>query len=202
MIVVATTVRGGAATATTTAAQALFDLGRENLKLQSMATYSTITALVMNASLRLYTSQKFEMEVDERGNRPRRIKWLETFFTASTILCVISGMFTTVLFNILGIYSKEALGMGNESGYIAFVAATAMYRKWGFRAFLTTCLTFVTSFVMSIVEKTSKEDRVGQLILVASTILLAFGVFHLQTVIALATEFIYTPEFKSLNHIA
>jgi len=190
-----TTLRGGAI-------EAVFDLGRENLKLQSMATYSTITALVMNASLRLYTSQKFEIDVDEHGNRPKRVKTMESVFTASTILCIVSGMFTAVLFNILGIYSREALGMGNESGYMAFTAATAIYRKWGFRAFLTTCLSFVTSFVLSIVEKTSNEDRVGQYILIASIILLMFSVYHLQTVLALATKLIYTPEFKALHKIA
>ena len=192
---VTTALRGGALL------EAVLDVGRENLKLQAMTTYPTITALVMNASLRLYTSQKFEMGMDEHGNRPDGIKRLESVFKASTILCIVSGMFTAVLFSILGIYSREALGMGNNSGYVAFTAATAIYRKWGFRAFLTTCLSFVASFVISIVEKTSDEDRVGQYILAASIVLLAFGVVHLQTVLALATKFIYTPEFKILNNI-
>jgi hypothetical protein len=192
---VTTALRGGALL------EAVLDVGRENLKLQAMTTYPTITALVMNASLRLYTSQKFEMGMDENGNRPDEIKRLESVFKASTILCIVSGMFTAVLFSILGIYSREALGMGNNSGYVAFTAATAIYRKWGFRAFLTTCLSFVASFVISIVEKTSDEDRIGQYILAASIVLLAFGVVHLQTVLALATKFIYTPEFKILNNI-
>lgn len=192
---IATTLRGGAT-------DAVFDLGRESLKLQSMATYSTITALVMNASLRLYTSQKFQTEVEENGKRPKGVRTLEGVFTGSTVLCIVSGMFTAVLFNVLGIYSKEALGMRNESGYLAFAAATAIYRKWGFRAFLTTCISFIISFVTSVVEKTSNEDRAGQLILISSIIVLLFGAFHIQTVLALATKLIYTPEFVSLNHVA
>ena len=190
------TLRGGALETV------VWDVSRETMKLQAMTTYPTITALVMNASLRLYTSQKFEWGVDADGNRPKGVKRLESVFTASTILCIVSGMFTAVLFSVLGIYSREALGLGNESGYVAFAAATAIHRKWGFRAFLTTCLSFVASFVISIVEKTSNEDRLGQYILIVSIFLLAIGVFQLQSVLALATKFIYTPEFKILNNIA
>jgi hypothetical protein len=178
------------------------NLGHEGLKMQSMATYSTITALIMNASLRLYTSQKFNIQLDADGKRPRRIQWLESIFTASTILCIVCGVFTAVLFNILGIYSKEALGMGNESGYLAFRDATAVFRKWGFRAFMLTAVSFVTSFLTSVVEKTSNEDFTGQVILVASIILAMVGVFHIHTVLTLATKYIYTAAAMAENHIA
>jgi len=191
--------RGGAAAVAKTGA---VSLSREGLKLQSMAQYSTITALVMNASLRLFTSQKFNIQVDADGKRPRMICVLESIFTASTTLCIVCGTFTAVLFNILGIYSKEALGVGCEEGYVAFQHATAIYRKWGFRTFLLTCLSFVTSFLISVVEKTSNEDTVGQAILLMSILLALVGVFHIHTVLGLATKYIYTVEMKSKNYIA
>lgn len=183
-------------------AEAALNLSREGLKLQSTATYSTITALIMNASLRLYTSQKFNTKPDANGNRPRLVCMLESLFTASTTLCIICGTYTAVLFNILGIYSKEALGVGNEAGYLAFQYATAMFRKWGFRSFLVTCLSFVICFLASVVEKTSNEDRVGQAILVASIILALIGVFKINAVLTLATKYIYTAEVRAAHHIA
>lgn len=181
---------------------AALDLGQEVLKIQSMATYSTITALIMNASLRLYTSQKFEIKVGPDGKRPRQVQWLESIFTASSILCIVCGVFTAVLFNVLGIYSKEALGMGNESGYLAFRNATAIFRKYGFRTFLITSISFVTSFLASVVEKTSDEDRRGQIILVASIVLAVVCSLNIHTVLSLATKHIYTAEFRAKNHIA
>lgn len=200
---------GGSIHEASTAALAL-NLGREGWKLQSMGTYSTITALVMNASLRLYTSQKFT--TPPRHENARLVRILESIFTASTVLCIVSGTFTAVLFNILGIYSKEALGMGNEVGYAAFTKATALYRKWGFRAFLTTCLCFVTTFLTSVYEKTlshhhhdkslSPRDWVGQGILVVSIFLAIMGTVHIQKVLAMATRYIYTPEACAANHIA
>jgi hypothetical protein len=101
---VATMLRGGAASA----ASAVVNFSREGFNLQVLATYGTVTALVMKAALRLFTSTKFPK------NDKISTKVLTSIFTAVTAFCVISGAFTATLFNILGIYSKSALGMLNE----------------------------------------------------------------------------------------
>ena len=111
--------RGGAATAAAAAADAALNLSRESYLIQEMATYGTLTALVMNAALRLWTSVKFKRE--------QPVEYYS--FIISTALCVISGAFCAILFQLLGIYSKSALGMVNDDGYRAFQAATAIYRK-------------------------------------------------------------------------
>ena len=48
---------GGGATAATSTSAAIVDFQRESLTLQGLATYGTITALIMNASLRLYVRE-------------------------------------------------------------------------------------------------------------------------------------------------
>ena len=187
------------------AKEAAINLGKEAMKIQAMATYSTITALIMNAALRLYTSQSFDIKVTAEGDQSPPVvakSLLESIFTASTILCIVSGVFTAVLFNVLGIYSKEALGMDNVAGYISFRDATAVLRKWGFRAFLVSMCTFVTSFLISVAEKTSYKDRWGQLILVGSILLTLVGAFHIHTVLTLATKYIYTARAVAENGIA
>jgi hypothetical protein len=173
-------------------ASAALSWSRESYKLQTLAAYGTVTALIMNASLRLYSSIKFPK--NPTTGKPTKAAAL---FTATTSLSVISGAFTAVLFNILGIYSKQSLGMMNDQGYLAFQAATAVYRKWGFRSFLTLCWSYVASFLLSVYQRTTEEDRVGQAILVASVLLTLFGAFHIQVVLNLATELIFTPEFMA-----
>jgi hypothetical protein len=158
--------------------------------------------LILNASLRLYTSQKFEVKGDANGERPRVLHLLESIFNASSTLCILCGLFTAVLFNVLGIYSRAALGLGHDTGYVTFQTMTAIYRKWGFRTFLITCLSFVISFLASVFEKTSNEDRLGQAIVVSSIILAFFGVFHIHAVLRIASEVIYTPALKASHHIA
>ena len=58
-----------------------------------------------------------------------------------------SGVFTAILFQLLTIYGKTALGMGNDGGYIAFKSASRMFRIWGFRSFLVEMTAFVVSFM-------------------------------------------------------
>ncbi|CAB9509793.1 expressed unknown protein [Seminavis robusta] len=183
--------RGGAAVA--------LDMSREGYKLQSMATYSTITALIMNACLRLYTSQKFSSKHNNKNTR-----WTENAFIALTTTCIICGAFTAVLFNILGIYSKESLGMRNDAGYLAFQTATAVYRKWGFRTFLVTCWCFVGSFLLTVYEKSIQECQttLGRVVLVASVIMALVAGFRIHEILVLATKLIYTPAACKLNHIA
>jgi hypothetical protein len=176
--------RGGAAS--------VINLSREGYYLQTLATYGTVTALIMNAALRLYSSTKFPKK--EKGTKST--KYLNSLFTAITSLCIISGAFTAVLFNILGIYSKSALGMVNEEGYLAFRAATQIYAKWGFRSFLTTCVSFVGSFLLSLYARIKTEgDQLGKVVLIGSILLALLGAYHIREVLALATKYIFTPEF-------
>jgi hypothetical protein len=146
----------------------------------------------MNASLQLYLGIKFLK--NPTTGKPTKAAAL---FTAITALSVISGAFTAILFNILVIFSKESLCMTNDQGYLAFQVATAVYRNWGFHSFLTLCWFYVVSFLLSVYQRTTKEDRRGQAILVASVLLTLFGAFHIQMVLNLATELIFTPEFMA-----
>jgi len=178
------------------AEKAVMNLSMESYKLQSMATYSTITALIMNACLRMYTSQKFPKNKDDSSKK----SLLEFAFTACTTGCVLSGVFTAVVFNLLGIYSKEAIGMGNNAGYIAFRNATHVFRQLGFRCFLFTCLSFIGSFGISVWEKCRRQQR-GFVFFALSTVSVLVGAYHIQVILNLATEHIYTPEFCAKNSI-
>mmetsp|Transcript_20239 Transcript_20239/g.29615 ORF Transcript_20239/g.29615 Transcript_20239/m.29615 type:complete len:235 (-) Transcript_20239:571-1275(-) len=181
-----------------------FNISREGYNIQVLATYGTITALVMNACLRLYSSTKFPKNTN---TNKQGTKNLEILFFAVTALCIISGTFTAVLFNILGIYSKSALGMQNDNGFLAFMAATKVYRIWGFRAFLTTLSSFVGSFLLSLYSNIMMHEKnsdysisnssklLGKVTWVTSILLTLLGTYHIKKVMNLATAFIFTPEF-------
>lgn len=182
--------RGGQAAA---AAAAALDLSRESHCITELATYGTLTALVMNSALRLWTSTKFSKEQNS---------FVSHSFTISTAVCVIAGAFTAILFQLLGIYSKTALGMSNDAGYTSFKMATAIYRKWGFRCFLTELTSFVCSFVISLYNKLWHEaqahpetkdmwKRVGTYIMTGCILLIVLGTYHIKVVLNLATKHIF-----------
>jgi hypothetical protein len=183
-------------------ASAALNLSRESYCITELAAYGTLTALVMNSALRLWTSTKFSK---------RQHPFVCNSFTISTATCVISGVFTAILFQLLGIYSKSALGMSNDEGYAAFKAATAIYRKWGFRMFLTELVSFVYTFMISLYntlwiewdESTQQETenpvvqrRVGTCIFGVSLLFILLGGFHLQKVLSLATNLIFTASYS------
>jgi hypothetical protein len=175
------------------AAAAAFDMSRESYAIAELATYGTLTALVMNTALRLWTSTKFKKEQSPIVSHG---------FIVCKTLCVISGVFTVILFQLLCIYSKSVL-----SFHVAFKTATAIYRKWGFRCFLMELSTFMFSFLLSLYntvwmearEHDDKElyQRVGTYIVMGSAVLLLLGAFHIHCVLDLATKHIFTDPFSS-----
>ena len=108
-------------------------------------------------------------------------------FNAATALCLMSGVFTAILFQLLTIYSKSGLGMGNDAGYIAFKTATQPFRVWGFRCFLTEMISFVVCFVSRLYNTmwdVSKQrgnesalTTTGKYIMGGSVVLMITGVF-------------------------
>jgi hypothetical protein len=195
--------RGGGGAA---ASSPLLDLSREGYYLQSMSTYAVVTALVMNSALRLFTSTKFPSNKTTSTGDSSMISMMNSVKIASSLfklletLCIVSGVFTAIMFQLLGIYSKSALGMMNDKGYLAFKAATAVYRKWGFRCFLISLGSFVGVFLLSLYNKTICDndgaDRWDKAIFAASLLLAVLGAYHIKAVLNLATHFIFTPEFN------
>jgi hypothetical protein len=176
----------------------VLNLSREGYCITELATYGTLTALVMNSALRLWTSTNFSKD---------QHSFISNSFTIATALCVISGSFTAILFQLLVIYSQSALGMNNDAGYASFKMATALYRKWGFRCFLTELTSFVYSFMISLYNKLWNEakahpenknlsKRVGTYIMVGSIILVVLGTFHIKNVLNIATKFIFIDSYS------
>jgi hypothetical protein len=174
------------------------NLSREGYSINELATYGTLTALVMNAALRLWTSTKFSKE---------QHSFVSNSFTIATTLCVIAGAFTATLFQLLVIYSQSALGMSNDAGYASFKVATALYRKWGFRCFLTELTTFVYSFMISLYNnlwneaKAHPETRdlskqIATYIMTGSIILVLLGTYHIKKVLDIATKFIFIDAYS------
>lgn len=175
------------------------NVAQESYHLQVLSTYSVVTTLIMNSTLRLYTSTKFPTETtgEETTGKYSMIRLLSNVFVLCTALSIISGAYTAFLFQLMVIYEKSALAMGNEMGYVAFKTATALYRRWGFRCFIASLGSFVGSFLLSLYSNTistgNKPNPVGKAILWVSVLLTAIGASHIQHILNLATRFIFQP---------
>lgn len=131
------TVRGGA--------RAL-DLGRTKMRLDGLHQYGVVAALLMNAALRLFSSTPKIIQPNER----KVDKYAKVAFTVAVALCVALGSYTSVVFALLGLYSKRALGMSKDAAFVEFFEATSSIRELSFDSFFYMLLCFKASFLLSI----------------------------------------------------
>ena len=122
-----------------------FDLGRTQIRLQSISSYGVITALLLNAALRLYSSTPKRLEKGQKMENYAKI-----VFVISVGLSIICGTYTTVVFSLLSLYSKSALGLGKDAAFLEFFAATARIRQRAFNSFLISLLSFEVCFISSL----------------------------------------------------
>jgi hypothetical protein len=122
-----------------------FDLGRTQIRLQSISSYGVIAALLLNAALRLYSSTPKKLEKGQTIENYAKI-----VFALSVGLSTICGTYTTVVFSLLGLYSKSALGLGKDAAFLAFFDATTHIRQRAFNSFIIALLSFEVCFISSL----------------------------------------------------
>jgi hypothetical protein len=163
------------------------DMALESQSMGVLSSYGVVTVLILNSALRLYTSTKFKKD-------GTKYDWVAPcLFNLSSGICVISGAFTGVMFQLLNLYSKTALSTGNATGYLAFKAATANFRKLGFYTFLTCLGTFTGTFMLSFYEKVEGDDRLGRNQLYFMGSLALMGIIVIKQILTYATVHIFTP---------
>lgn len=118
------------------------ELDRVKMRVDGLGTYAVVSALVVNMGIRLVSA------ISE--DALRRI-WLPLgcFYCGSLALCVLSGVYATVVFTLTKMYSKTAMGLHRDAAFIEFFKSTAIYRQLGFVAFCTSLACFAFAFVTS-----------------------------------------------------
>lgn len=152
--------RGGAAAA--------LDIGRTKMRLEGLNQYGVMTALLMNAALRLYSSTP--RKIDPNNTKTENI--LRMVFATTVAMCICLGGYTTIVFSLLGLYSKRALGLGQDIEYLEFFSATSDVRRSGFESFIWCLLLFKSSFLLSVFLNQDGKARWW-----LSGVILAFDLF-------------------------
>ncbi|KAL3939600.1 MAG: hypothetical protein SGBAC_005694, partial [Bacillariaceae sp.] len=180
------------------ATRVVLDMAKESQHLAVLSSYTVLTVLILNSALRLYTTTKFERKDassnKNSNNNKNKHDWvLPNLFSFCAGTCVITGAFTGVMFQLLGIYSKSALSYGNHAGYATFKAATHWYRKLGFHSFLTCLASFVAVFLISMRNMTDEDERLGDRIFGLMVVLTILGGVVIKKILNLATAHIFAP---------
>jgi len=144
----ASLIRGGAVAAMT-------EVAKIKIRLEGLHTYSVITTLLLNASLRLFSSTpKRFTENDHWGNV------IKACFSITVTATVLTASYTTIVFSLIGLYTKRALGRGvDPSKVIEFFAASKSIRDVAYDTCLAALVCFQLSFVQSLFLNHDKGMR-------------------------------------------
>lgn len=151
---VAGAVAGGDAAA---AVPVILQMDRVRIRLDGLSCYGVICSLLMNAALRLYSATP--KKLDNPHPSFTRTDIIKIIFMVSTVISISAGSYTTVVFTLLGLYAKTAIGLGRDAPFLEFFELTAGYRKLAFDAFVVSLVAFQMSFVTSLYLNYDKKLR-------------------------------------------
>jgi hypothetical protein len=126
-------------------------------------------------------------ERDAKGSRSKKIA-LDLFFIA-VVMSILSGSYTTVVFTLMPLYSKTALGRGYDQRFLDFWAATANIRETGFLAFLCCLVSFEVAFCLSLFIRTTGKRQ--KLLVGLASALAVMSFFEWTNVMRLASQFLF-----------
>jgi hypothetical protein len=167
----------------------VLDLAHIKVILEGFHAYGVVTTLMLNAALRLFSSTPKAKEGLVKGESVNNAAKL--LFTAFILLSVISGLYTTVVFSLIGMYSKTALGLDKDVNTLnAFFSSTQSIRDNAYHAFILSVLSFNSSFVLSLFLNYKGETRWWLVAL--ATALSLFSWWQWSTIIHAASQLIFS----------
>jgi len=165
------------------------DLNRVRMRLDGLQLYATLTALLTNGCLRLYSSVSTPTPAQEEQSSWQDKLSLDLFFICATV-SILSGSYTTIVFGLLSLYSKTALGRGLDNSFLSFWAATSSIRESALESFLFCLISFELAFILSLFIRLSGRRRK---LLVALACIMSFLSFRKWTqIMILASKFLFT----------
>jgi hypothetical protein len=178
-------IRGGAKVITAAAVDG-FSLDRTKIRLEGLSSYGVVTAVLMGATLRLFGSTNTDLSKEKNQ---RLVNVAKIIFSVSAIISVVSGAYTTVVFSLLGLYAKTALGMGLDGHFMEFFAATAPYRQTAFWNFLLSLMTFETCFLTNMIIRYKGKQRWLAVLLATAGVAISFT--HWMAIIGIAGKILF-----------
>lgn len=193
--VVTAIARGGGEFLASQDKSSALDISRVRMRLEGLQAYGTLCALLANGCLRLYSAVKDDTKkgkIDDNDNTTRMNQTtrfvLDAFYVLIAI-SVLSGSYTTVVFTLLALYSKTALGRGYDAQFLQFWAAAADLRESGFEAFLYSLVSFEIAFILSLFLKTEGKRR--KIVVTLASGMALFSFWRWSKIMILASKFLF-----------
>jgi hypothetical protein len=166
--------------------QSTLDLTRVSMRLDGFNSYAIIAALLLNATLKLYCMTPKQIESGGNISTGKVATILFVLFAGSSLIC---NAYSALVFSLLSLYSKTALGLGQDAAFLEFFAATSVVRRRAFHSLLAALLSFKLCFTTSLYIHYNGKIR-WWLVSIA-TIVGILSWMHWQSVISIAGDLLF-----------
>ena len=168
-------------------ADSVLDISRVRMRLEGLSSYATLCALLANGCLRLYSAVKLPKREQELADKTKRRAY--DAFYLFIVVSILSGSYTTVVYTLLALYSKTALGRGYDNQFLQFWAATAGLRESGLEAFIASLVCFELAFILSLFLRTEGTRR--KILVVLACAISVFSFWRWGEIMRLAAKFLF-----------
>ena len=100
------------------------------------------------------------------------------------------GSYSTILFSLVTVYSKTALGMGLQEEYIDFFKKTAWYRQVGFMSFFGMLMAYNVGWILCVLL--SYEGNIRWWMAVPAVLVGLMGMIHFNNIMRLAGSILFS----------
>ena len=123
-------------------------LDRVKIRIDGFGTYAVVSALILNACLRVFTSTTTTTvsKISPDGTKVLTTPLSSGLFLSTTALTFLQALHSTIVFTLVPIYAKTCLGLGLDAAFTKFLVATSLHRKIGFNCFVGSISTFLLAF--------------------------------------------------------
>jgi hypothetical protein len=142
-----------------TAADNEMALARTTVRLDGLEVYAVVSALTCATLYQCFES----FNGDDWGMLFNERRFIELFadaiFLLSSATGILAGLHSTLVFSLMTMYGRTAIGMGQDEAFITFFKKTGSQRFRGFQTFLWSLYAFLVQVVIMITSKAAQSTR-------------------------------------------
>lgn len=121
---------------------------RNTVRLDGIEVYAVVSALTVASSIACLDSYGDTTKSDTIMD-----KLLDICFVISNSLGILSALHATLVFSLVTMYGRTAVGLGRDIAFSSFFQATGVQRYRGFQTFLWSLYAFMVQVVIVIVKR-------------------------------------------------
>lgn len=134
---------------------------RATVRLDGLEVYAVVSALTMATSLQCFDSHGGMRGWDDLMRDGKYLQMgTELIFLCCSAMGLVAGMHATLVFSLMTMYGRTAVGIGTDKQFLDFFQVTGRVRFRGFQTFRASLYLFLVQLLLMVIDKCPHSLRV------------------------------------------